>query len=253
MQNLFDLKNKTLLITGASRGIGKNIAIVCSQLGADCILVGRNEDRLKKTFESLSDGNHCWLALDITEYSELKDLVEDAVFKTNRICGFIHAAGIEAFFPLEDNKLDNYEKIFAVNVIAGFELAKHIIKKKNFNADGGSLVFISSVMGSVGIPEKSAYSSSKGAITGGVKALALELASRRIRVNSISPAMVNTETTKALLAEINTDKKNEITQFHPLGIGKPDDVAYACAFLLSDSAKWITGINLKIDGGYTAQ
>jgi NAD(P)-dependent dehydrogenase (short-subunit alcohol dehydrogenase family) len=253
MQSLFDLKNKTVLITGASCGIGKSAAIICSRLGADCILIGRNEERLKESFESLKDGNHCWFALDVTKNFELKGLVEDAVSKTNRISGFIHSADIEVFFPLEVTTLDHYEKIFAVNVIAGFELAKHIIKKKNFNADGGSLVFISSVMGSVGIPAKTAYCSSKGAITGGVKALALELASRRIRVNSISPAMVNTETAKALLAKINDEEKNEIMKFQPLGIGKPDDVAYSCAFLLSDSAKWITGINLKIDGGYTAQ
>jgi NAD(P)-dependent dehydrogenase (short-subunit alcohol dehydrogenase family) len=253
MQNLFHLKNKKVIITGASCGIGKSAAIVCSRLGADCILVGRNEARLKKTFESLQNGNHCWYALDITDYSELKGLVEDAVSRTNRISGFIHAAGIEVFFPLEDAKLGSYEKIFAVNVIAGFELAKYIIKKKSFNADGGSLVFISSVMGSVRSPAKAAYSSSKGAITGGVKALSLELASRRIRVNSISPAMVSTGATKELLAKINDEEKNEIMQFHPLGIGKPEDVAYSCAFLLSDTSRWITGIDLKIDGGYTAQ
>jgi NAD(P)-dependent dehydrogenase (short-subunit alcohol dehydrogenase family) len=253
MQSLFDLKNKTVLITGASSGIGKSAAIVCSRLGADCILVGRNEARLEETFKNLNDGNHCWFALDITNYSDLKSLVEDAVSKTNRISGFIHASGIEVSFPLEDTKLDSYEKIFAVNVVAGFELAKHIIKKKNFNADGGSLVFISSVMGSVGSPKKSAYCSSKGAITGGVKAMALELASRRIRVNSISPAMVNTGAGKVLLAKINNEEKNEIMKLHPLGIGKPDDVAFSCAFLLSDSAKLITGIDLKVDGGYTAR
>ena len=84
------------------------------------------------------------------------------------------------------------------------------------------------------------------------KCMALELASRRIRVNSISPAMVNTETTKALLTKINDKEKNEIMKFHPLGIGKPDDIAYSCAFLLSDAARWITGIDLKVDGGYTA-
>ena len=160
---------------------------------------------------------------------------------------------MKCFFRLKSRSWISYEKIFAVNVIAGFELAKYIIKKKNFNEDGGSLVFISSVMGSVGSPAKSAYCSSKGAITGGVKALALELASRRIRVNSISPAMVNTGRTKALLAKINAEEKNEIMKSHPLGIGKPEDVAYSCAFLLSDSAKWITGIDLKVDGGYTAQ
>lgn len=253
MQNLFDLKNKTVLITGASWGIGKSAAVVCSQLGADCILVDRNEKRLKETFDSLQDGNHCWFALDITKYTEFKDLVEDAVSKTNRISGFIHSADIEVFFPIEDTELHTYEKIFAVNVIAGFELAKHIIKKKNFNEDGGSLVFISSVMGSVDSPAKAAYCSSKGAITGGVKALALELPSRRIRVNCISPAMVNIGTTKALLAKINAEEKNGIMKSHPLGIGKPEDAAYSCAFLLSDSAKWITGIDLKVDGGYTAQ
>ena len=253
MQHLFDLKNKTVFISGASSGIGKSTAIICSQLGADCILVGRNEERLKETFESLKDGNHCWITLDITKHTEFKGLVEDAVSKTGRISGFIHAAGIEVIFPFEDGTPGHYEKIFAVNVIAGFELAKYIVKKKNFNADGGSLVFISSVMGSVGSPAKAAYCSSKGAITGGVKALALELASRRIRVNSISPALVNTGRTKILLAEINAEEKNEIMKLHPLGIGKPEDVAYSCAFLLSDTARWITGIDLKIDGGYTAQ
>ena len=253
MHNLFDLKNKTLLITGASSGIGKSTAITCSRLGADCILVGQNEERIKETFENLKDGNHCWIALDITKYTEFKSLVEDAVSKIGRISGFIHTAGIEETFPLEAGTPGHYERIYAVNVIAGFELAKYIVKKKNFNADGGSLVFISSVMGSVGSPAKAAYCSSKGAIAGGVKVLALELASRRIRVNSISPAMVNTGTTKAFLAKIDDKEKNRIMRSHPLGIGKPNDIAYSCAFLISDAARWITGIDLKVNGGYTAK
>jgi NAD(P)-dependent dehydrogenase (short-subunit alcohol dehydrogenase family) len=234
MQNLFDLKNKTVLITGASWGIGKCAAIICSRLGADCILIGRNEKRLKQTFESLKDGNHCWFALDIKKHFELKRLVEDAVSKTNRISGFIHSADIQMYFPLELGTPAHYEEIFAVNVIAGFELAKHIIKKKNFNADGGSLVFISSVMGSVGSPEKSAYCSSKGAITGGVKALALELASRRIRVNSISPAMVNTGAAKVLLTKIHDEEKNEIMKLHPW-----KGLIGSCGGILLGSQKYI--------------
>jgi len=132
-------------------------------------------------------------------------------------------------------------------------LTKHIIKKKHINPDGASIIFIASVMGVVGQPTKTVYSSTKGALIAGARSLALELARNKIRVNCVSPAMVKTEMSDSLLSKVTPEAYNEIMKAHPLGIGEPLDVAELCAFLLSDSARWITGTNVLVDGGYTAQ
>ncbi|MCD4651075.1 MAG: SDR family oxidoreductase [Candidatus Cloacimonetes bacterium] len=250
---MFNLKNKKILISGASGGIGRTTAKILSSIGADCVLIGRDEKRLEETLRGMHGGNHQVFAQDITEYDALKELVKQAVADGKPFDGMVHCAGIETVLPLKILKPEHFEKSFSINVIAGFELAKHVIKKKHFNENGGSLLFLSSVMGSVGSPVKAAYCSSKGALIGGMKALALELAPKKIRVNTVSPAMVVTGMSKALLAKVTDSEKEAILKAHPLGLGEPEDVAWVCAFLLSDASRWITGTDLKVDGGYTAQ
>ena len=142
--------------------------------------------------------------------------------------------------------------MFSVNVIAGFELAKIISKKKYLYKNGASFVFISSVMGILGQLGKIGYCSSKGSLISGVKAMALELASKKIRVNCILPGVVETEMSNEMFQKLSEESKKNIVDMHPLGLGKPEDIAYACVYLLSDSARWVTGTNLIIDGGYSA-
>ena len=253
MYSIFNLSNKNIIVTGASSGIGKQCAITFSQLGANVILIARNEKRIKETFNKLKKGNHLIILQDITEYDKLEEVVNTSVYKVGKISGFIHSAGIETTLPLRSMQSSYYERIFRINVISGFELARIISKKKYLDERGASFVFISSVMGILGQAGKVGYCSSKGALLSGAKAMALELVKKNIRVNCILPGVVETEMTNKMFENLSEDSKKAIIEMHPLGLGKPNDIAYACAYLLSDVARWVTGTNLVIDGGYSAR
>ena len=253
MKNPFSLKNKNILITGASSGIGKQCAITLSQFEANVVLVARNEERLKQTFNKLSEGNHIIIVQDVARYDKLEEIVSTAVKEIGNISGFVHSAGIEMTLPLRSMNPSYYENIFRINVISGFELARIISKKKYLDERGASFIFISSVMGMLGQAGKVGYCLSKGALLPGAKAMALEIAKKNIRVNCILPGVVETEMTNKMFDSLPEESKKSIINMHPLGLGKANDIAYACAYLLSDAARWITGSNLVIDGGYSAQ
>ena len=253
MNPIFNLKNKNIIITGASSGIGRQCAVTFSQLGANVILIARNEERLKETYNKLDKGNHLIISQEITEYDKLKEIVNTAVDKIGKISGFVHSAGIEMTVPLRSMTPSYYENMFAINVISGFELARIISKKKYLDEKGVSFIFISSVMGMLGQSGKIGYCASKGALISGSKAIALELAKKNIRVNCVLPGVVETEMSNKMLKNLPGESKNSIINMHPLGLGKPEDIASACAFLLSDASRWITGINLIVDGGYSAR
>ena len=249
--NAFSLEGRNIIVTGASSGIGRQCAVTFSDLGANVILFARNLDRLNETYRSLKPANHAVFSLDITQYDKLESAVQESVEKTGKISGFVHSAGVELTLPLRNMKPQHYESLYSINAVAGFELARIISKNKYLDENGASFVFISSIMGLLGQEGKVGYCSSKGAVIAGVRAMALELVSKKIRVNSISPAMVETEMAQKLFEGIQEEAKKSILDMHPLGLGKPEDVAYACAFLLSKASQWITGTNLIIDGGYS--
>ncbi len=249
----FSLTGKKILVTGASSGIGRSAAIYCNQLGADIILIARDLERLKETFNLLERGNNKFYSIDLKNYEAIEPIINEYVDIYGKLDGFIHAAGIEKTIPLQLMNSKSYEDLYSINVISGFELAKIISKKKYINAAGGSFVFISSIMGTVGQSSKIGYCSSKGALISGVKAMALELAGKKIRVNTISPAIVETELTRRMFLSMTEETIKTISEMHPLGFGKPEDIAFATIFLLSDASKWITGSNLIIDGGYSAK
>jgi NAD(P)-dependent dehydrogenase (short-subunit alcohol dehydrogenase family) len=252
--NPFTLEGKKILITGASSGIGKQCAISCSQMGAIVILIGRNEEKLIKTMALLSKGDHQYYVFDVTNYPEIESIVKEAVDKTGKISGFIYSAGIEIPMPLNVTQPEHYEALFATNVIAGFEFAKILSKKKYSDESGSSFVFIASIMSTVGDSSLSGYSASKGAIVAGIRSIALELANKKIRVNAISPAQISdTKMTSNKFSLLNKEDIDKIYDRHPLGLGSAEDVANGCVYLLSDASKWITGTNLIIDGGYSAK
>ena len=254
MNSIFSLKDKNILITGASSGIGRQCAITFSQLGANVILIARSKKRLKQTFDKLDKGNHLIISQDITEYNKLEEIVRCSVEKVGRISGFVHSAGIEMTLPLRSMQPSYYEEIFSVNVIAGFELARIISKKKYLGKNGASFVFISSIFSITSQPAIIAYSSSKGALISGVKSIALELVSKNIRANCISPGQIeSTSMTENIFDKLSKEEKIKRIEMYPLGLGKPEDIANACAFLLSDASRWVTGINLIVDGGYSAR
>ena len=252
MDSPFSLKNKNILITGSSSGIGRQCAISCSQMGANVVMIARNEQRLKETYQKLSPGNHLFFCQDITEYEKLKDIVDESVRNVGRLNGLIHSAGIEITLPARSMNAKKYEQLYATNVIAGFELAKIICSKKFINSNRASFVYIASITGIVGRKGLVGYSSSKGALIAGVRSLSLELALRNITVNSISPGLIMTDLMKKFYAKLENDQLENRSRDYPLGIGQTEDVANACIFLLSDAAKWITGTNLIVDGGCCA-
>ncbi|AZB01062.1 SDR family oxidoreductase [Chryseobacterium joostei] len=251
--NQFSLKDKNILITGASSGIGRSCSVECSKSGASLILIARNEEELQKTISMLApEAKAETIIADIAQCENLEELIAEKVSEIGKISGFIHCAGVEKTLPLKKHTPQLYHDIFAVNVIAGFEIAK-ILSLKKYKTETSSFVFISSVAGMVGEIGKAAYSSSKGAVISGARSMAMELSRSNVRVNSISPAMVNTPILEKMFENIGEEAAEEILKKHPLGIGKPEDVANACIFLLSDAARWITGSNLVVDGGYSAQ
>ncbi len=252
MHSPFSLKNKNIVITGASSGIGRQCAISCSQMGANVVLIARSEQRLNETLQKLAPGNHLFFCQDITEYNKLKDIVNEAVSKVGQLAGFVHSAGIEITLPARSMNSKKYEQLFATNVISGFELTKLISSKKFINSQRASFVFIASINGVIGVKGLVGYSSSKGALISGVRSLSLELAPRNITVNCISPGLILTDLIKNSLSKLEDNKLENWLRNYPLGAGQPEDVANACVFLLSDAGKWVTGTNLIVDGGCCA-
>lgn len=250
---MLSLQNKNIVITGASSGLGRECAIVCSKIGAKIVLIGRDSIRLNETFNLLENEGHIMHQMDVTHYDSIETLIASAVGEIGKIDGFIHCAGIEMTAPLQSMNSAKFNQLFSVNTIAAFEFSKILSKKKYFNNLGASFIFISSVTGLLGVNGKIGYCSSKAALIAGAKAMALEFANKKIRVNTILPGMVDTEMFQKIKEELSEGSLLEITKKHPLGIGQPSDVANLSAFLLSDLSKWITGSDYIIDGGYSCQ
>lgn len=250
---MISLKNKNILVTGASSGLGKQCAISCAEAGANVILIARDNAKLNSVLDQMAAGNHILYSQDLMKYDEIEGLVADAVSKNGPLSGFIHSAGLEKTIPINGMKAETYLELFSINTISAFELARIVSKKKYIAKEGGSFVFISSIMAELGQKGKVGYCSSKSALSAGSKALALELAPKKIRVNTIEPAVVETEMTTNMFGIISEDAKKGIIDLHPLGIGQPSDVANLCMFLLSDLSPWITGTGIVIDGGYSCQ
>jgi len=250
----FSLTDKLILITGSSSGIGRQSAITCSQMGATVVLFGRNQERLSETASLLDDpSKHLIFAIDLTEHEKVSEAVKSIVSKKGKISGLINCAGISTTLPLNAISIEKMEHFFQTNVIGAIHLTKQVIKASNFSDGGGSIIFLSSVMGVVGENGKSLYSMTKGALIAVVKSMSIELAHRKIRINAVSPGVVETSMSRNAIYSRDEKSLNRIMNLHPLGLGQPEDVAYTCIFLLSDAARWITGTNLVVDGGYLSK
>lgn len=251
---MFDLKGKTIVVSGASSGIGKACAIQAAELGARMILLGRDEIRLQETAAQLSGVEHCSIAHDITDYQGLNDqLIAVLDSESLQVHGFVHAAGIDQIMPFSLTKAQAFREMYEVNVIAGLELIKVLSKKKYMPENGASYLFISSVMGQLGDFGRASYCASKSAITSAVKALSLEFASKSARVNAILPGCIDTPMLQRSFAKMTVAEIESIKAAHPLGLGETEDVSALVCYLLSDYARWITGSNIIIDGGYSAK
>lgn len=252
MSDFFSLKDKTIVISGASSGIGKSCAELCAQAGAKLILLGREISKIEDSFNDFEfEEKPLLFELDITSEDEVNQLSKTLIEQGIKVSGFVHSAGLKHTLPLKNTGEKILTESFNVNVFSGFYLARAFSQKK-IKTENQSFVFISSIAGVVGEPANLAYSATKGALISGTKSLALELARQKTRVNCVSPAMVSTPLSEKMFSDIGEEATQNILEKHPLGIGNPEDVAKSVIFLLSEGSSWITGTNLIVDGGYSA-
>ena len=241
--NPFSLKDKKIFVTGSSSGIGKEIAISCSKMGANLIITGRNKDRLEKVLNELNV-NSKFIIADLQNDQDILNMVSELPI----LDGIVFNAGIVYTVPVSFIKKNQINEVFNVNFISSVLLVQKIISNKKIKK-GGSICFISSVASNYVNIGNSLYSASKGAINSFTKALALEMSSKNIRVNAILPGFIETNILEKSNFDINTITEHK--KKYPLGFGKPEDIANAAIYLLSDASVWTTGSLLTVDGGYS--
>lgn len=248
MNNPFSLEGKTILVTGASSGIGRATAIACSQMGAVLVVTGRNEPRLQETLDALEGSGHQMIVADIANDDQIDYLVD----QIPAINGLVNNAGIAETCPTQFIKRDKLNRVMEVNTIAPILLTQRILKKKKLGK-GGSIVFTCSISGTCVCGGGNVlYSASKGAIHGFMKNAALDLAHKGIRVNDVCPGMIDTHILDA--GTISEEQLEIEAQRYPMKrFGKPEEVAYGIIYLLSDASSFVTGSSLVIDGGFTLQ
>lgn len=242
--NPFSLKGKTVLITGASSGIGRETAIVCSKMGATVVITGRNEGRLKETFDNLEGDCNLSIAADLTDSEAIESLVQQLPALT----GVVHCAGIGDRSILKMVKEKDIAKVMRTNFESPVLLQKALLRKKKLD-NSSSIVFVASRAPFAPTVGNGIYAASKGALIAYTKVLGLEVANQLMRVNCVCPAMVWTELVERDAALTGTDY-HEAEKAYPLKrYGRPDDVANLIVYLLSDASSWMTGSSIDITGG----
>lgn len=238
-KKLFGLDGKTILITGASKGIGQEVARQCAAAGAQLVIVGRDIERLDETLKSLSGQGHRALVVELNDADARKQLATDC----GALDGVVHSAGIRGLAPMKIVGDAFLKNVMDTNYFAPMMLTRHLLAKGHIRANG-SLIFLSSIAALTGTVGVGPYSGSKAALVGTLRPLALELAKRGIRANALCPGLVET----TLITE---DKAwfEESCKRYPLGIGLPEDVAQACIYFLSDASSKVTGSVFSMDGG----
>ena len=245
----YDLIGKRILVTGASSGIGRACAVCAAELGASVVMTGRRADALRETLSMCAGSRHQIVAGDISSPDFVRGMAESA----GKIDGLVHAAGIAPMCPVGMLGKDAVNLVMGVNYYSFLELMTYYSKKK-YRGERLSIVAVSSVSYAAGWAGGAAYCGSKGALSASIRALAMELAPKGIRVNAVCPSNIKTPLYDAGASDMNDEGAlKELLKKQPLGLGEPEQVAWPVCFLLSDAASFITGVNLPVDGGYLAQ
>ena len=245
---LVDLNNRKILVTGASSGIGREVSILLSKLGASVVLCGRNQDRLCETISLMENPEkHRSYSFDISNNQECEEIFQDVVLDGSKLNGLVHCAGIARAVPLRVMKYKDILEMFETNYMSFMKLTQLYAKKKY--SDGGSIVAVSAA--NAHYPQKcmSIYAASKAALEASVKSLAIELTAQNIRINCVIPGAINT----SMMSEMSESERKLVGDKQLLGVGKPEDVANMIAFLLSDASSFVTGRSMYVDGGLLGQ
>ncbi len=251
MINPMDLTGKRFVVTGASSGLGRQVCITLSRLGANVSLIARTEEKLKGTVELMDAGNHDYYPYDLTQVDGIEDLVKTMCDKNGKYDGMVHCAGIGTLVPVSMSKYAFMKNMMDLNFFSFVELSRVLTKKKNSN-DGASFVAVSSAASEFTDKCKIGYTSSKGALDSAVKALAVELGmSRQMRFNTVNPGWIKTEMYDGYIETVGQERMDKIVSAHVLGVAQPAEVANVIAFLLSDASSKITGQNIFVDSGWT--
>jgi NAD(P)-dependent dehydrogenase (short-subunit alcohol dehydrogenase family) len=222
-------------------------------LGANVILFGRRLDALQETATACNAAvAHHIEVVAMEDFDALAIAATQSVAQLGKVDGIIHCAGISTTLPLRVIRPEKLQQYLNVNVVGAIELSRILCKPTHFSKAGGSIIFISSVMGQVGQKGKTIYSITKGALEAGTRSLALELAKKQIRVNCVAPGVIETPMSANAVYSQEEASLEAVVAMHPLGLGQVTDIANSCIFLLSDAARWITGTTLVVDGGYLA-
>lgn len=245
MVNPMELTGKRIMVTGASSGIGRETAILLSNLGAQVVLLGRDEKRLAETKEQMNGEGHVAISLELREFDKYAEVFREIKCTGKKLDGFVHCAGIAKVIPLKVVSVNVIQDMFAVNYVSFMELMKHYAKKTN--SDGGSVVCLSAI--NAHYPQKcmSVYAATKGALEMAVSSLAVELFDKGIRVNAVVPGPIATPMADSF-SEVSGEESNIVGQ-QLMSLGTPLDIANMAAYLLCDTAKFITGRKFYVDGG----
>lgn len=244
--NPYSLEGKVIFITGASSGIGADTAVECSRMGATVLITGRNEERLSHTLSRLDTSfgaSHQMIVADLTDEESLNALVS----QIDSIDGLVNNAGVNRVKPVTFIKQEDLEYVFQSNTWTAVNLTRLLCKKKKLKKNG-SVVFTSSVSAFFNAPGRALYAGSKAALTSFMRSFAVELADKGIRANAVHPGMVETKMIADNLSE--EELQNNLKEYPLKRFGKPEDVAWAIIYLLSDASSWVTGTSVVIDGGF---
>lgn len=240
--NPFSLSGKKILITGASSGIGKGIALACAKLGASIIVSGRNQEKLNKTLSEM-EGAHTSLVGDLTAFDKVPEYVQQLPM----LDGVVHCAGFREMMLAKQLTSEDFDRTISINLKAPLLLQAELLRQKKI-AKEASIVFVASLGSELPIIGNAIYAASKGALISYANCLTLELAPRKVRVNCISPGMVWTDLIMDNSVTME-DLKEDESKYPLKRYGTPEDIANLAIYLLSDASKWMTGTNVKISGG----